>query len=108
MLFACIDGYAPMKEFLNEPSSIDLPRNETAELKKAKSAANRALPGAVQIPSRRFDVSELGPAWRDDYRRWEDDNRFTLAESGCAVLALVEMMSRKIRNRTTKYLAPCV
>ncbi len=34
MSFACIDGYTPMKEFLDEPSSIALPRDETAELKK--------------------------------------------------------------------------
>lgn len=97
-----------MKEFLNEPSSIALPRNEAAELKKAKSAAKPALPGAVQIPSRRFGVSELGPAWRDDHRPWEGDGRITLAESGCAVSALVEMLSRKIRKRTTKSLALCV
>jgi hypothetical protein len=69
MSFACIAGYTPMKECLNEPSSIALPRNETAELKKTKSAAKRAFPGAVQIPSRRFGVPELGPARRDD-RRW--------------------------------------
>ncbi|HEY6441922.1 MAG TPA: hypothetical protein VIY66_01140 [Candidatus Acidoferrales bacterium] len=97
-----------MKEFLNEPSSIALPRNEAAEPKKTKSAAKPALPGAVQTPSRRFAVSELGPAWRDDRRYWEGDDPFALAESGCAVSALAEMLSRKIRSRTTKSLALCV
>ena len=97
-----------MKEVLKELRSIALPQNETAEPKKEKSAAKPRPHSARYRFLASLFVSELGPVWRDDRRRWETtiDSRF--AESGCAVLALVEMLSRKIRNRTTKYSALCV